>query len=356
MPLFFVPMLGLMGIAIVMARRVADAPSRAPEDVAARLLRWAVGLLTADRAEWGQAMVGELDHIQGRAQRLRFALGCVAASLVLPPWGRSVAGVSVMTALALGGIGLYAGVAAHYQLAGADWVAVGVLAVFAIGVLLGAGALVRRPGVTAAGLLGGLGVALAWLTLSGFSLYDHVAPDIVPWHPWVITIVVPFVVGATGTLYSRDPIVGKRVARLAGITAGLGLCLYGILAVAVVGAGGPPDDSGWGVRAIVSDRLDNTLIVLLLLPVVTATVGWGAAAAATALTPTARGRVTANVPSAPLPAAGQAAEMGGAAASHAQQVGSGVRGGSGRRTARLLLLGAVVVAALIFAAAAWIPG
>jgi len=35
------------------------------DDVPARLLRWAVGLLSAPRAEWGQAMLGELDHIDG---------------------------------------------------------------------------------------------------------------------------------------------------------------------------------------------------------------------------------------------------------------------------------------------------
>jgi hypothetical protein len=357
MPLFFVPLLGLMGIGIALFRRTAQAPADlASEDVAARLLRWAVGLLSPQRAEWGQAMLGELGHLEGRIRRLRFTLGCVIASLLLPPWGRAAAGVWVMVAVVVGSLSLHATVVVRYGLGAGDWVTAVILVAFLVGFLLAASALLRRPGVAGPGLVGGAFVALAWLTLSGFTLDDQIAPDIVPWHPWVITIVVPFVVGAAGTLYSRDPIVGKRVARLAGITAGLGLCLYGILAVAVVGAGGPPDDSGWGVRAIVSDRLDNTLIVLLLLPMVTATVGWGGAAAATALTPTARGRVTANVPSAPLLAAGQTAETGGAAAAHAQQVGSGVRGGSGRRTARLLLLGAVVVAALIFAAAAWIPG
>ena len=39
------------------------------DDVPARLLGWAVGLLAAERAEWGQAMAGELDQIDGRAER-----------------------------------------------------------------------------------------------------------------------------------------------------------------------------------------------------------------------------------------------------------------------------------------------
>jgi hypothetical protein len=87
MPLFFIPMLGLMGVGIAMIRRYAQAPPDSlPEDMATRLLRWAVGLLSPRRAEWGQAMLGELDHLDGRTRRLRFALGCVGAVLVLPPW------------------------------------------------------------------------------------------------------------------------------------------------------------------------------------------------------------------------------------------------------------------------------
>src|SRR5215472_14554703 len=110
MPLLFVPMLGLLGIGIAMMRRTARASvagGRA-EDVAARLLGWAVGLLSDQRAEWGRAMRGELDHIEGRIRRLRFAFGCVIAALLLPPWGRAAAAVGAMIAIAVGGVGLYA--------------------------------------------------------------------------------------------------------------------------------------------------------------------------------------------------------------------------------------------------------
>jgi hypothetical protein len=84
-----------------------------------------------------------------------------------------------MITLTVGSVGVYVGVAVHYRLAGGDWVA-GILTVFVIGFLLTASALVRRPGVTLPGLLGGLFVVLASLTLSGFTFYDQVAPDIVP--------------------------------------------------------------------------------------------------------------------------------------------------------------------------------
>jgi hypothetical protein len=49
--------------------------------------------------------------------------------------------------------------------------------------------------------------------------------------------------------------------------------------VAVLGAGGPPGNTGWTVRDIISDRRGNNLIDLLLLSLVTATVGWADAAA-----------------------------------------------------------------------------
>jgi hypothetical protein len=299
--LFFVPMLGLLGIMIALYRRNPQRFLNGPtEDAPLRLLRWAVGLLSPQRAEWGQAMLGELDQIDGRMRRMGFALGCVSAALVLPPWGRAAAGIWAMIALAAGAVGLSGGLAVHYRLGGGDWIAVGILTVFVFGVMLGASALVRRPGVAIPGLLGGLFVAVVWLSLSGFSFLDQVLPDIVPWHPPVEVIVVPFAVGAAGTLWSRDPVVGRRIARLAAISAGLGLFLYTTVAVAVIGGGGPPDqDGGFTLRGTISDRLGNNLILLFLTTMVAATIGWGGAAAAGRLlrrtpTPTMPGPINPN--------------------------------------------------------------
>ena len=166
--LFFVPMVGLLGIVIAWyrrdPRRFLDGPA---EDAPLRLMRWAIGLLAPQRAEWGQAMLGELGYIEGRIRRMRFALGCAGAALVLPPWGRAAAGVWAMMVLAAGAIGLDAGMAVHYGLGGGDWIAVLILAVFVLGVLLGASALVRRPGVALPGLLGGLFIAVIFLTCPG---------------------------------------------------------------------------------------------------------------------------------------------------------------------------------------------
>ena len=299
--LFFIPMVGLLGILIALYRRnpqrFLDGPT---EDAPTRLLRWAAGLLSPQRAEWGQAMLGELGHLDGRLRRMRFALGCVAAALVLPPWGRAAAGVWTMIALAVGAVGLYGGMAVHYRLGGGDWIAAGILTVFVIGILLGASALLRRPGVAIPGLLGGVFIALAWLTLSGFTFLDQILPNIVPWHRWVEVIVAPFVVGAAGTLWARDPVIGRRIARLAAITGSLGLYVYETIAVAEIGGGGPFDEDGGGtLRGTISDRLGNNLIFLVVTTLVVATVGWGGAAAAGRLlrrtpTPTVPGPISPN--------------------------------------------------------------
>ena len=70
MALSFVFMMCPVGIGIALIRRYAQAVpagSAVRGDMPERLLRWAAGLLSARRAEWGQAMLGELDHIDGRA-------------------------------------------------------------------------------------------------------------------------------------------------------------------------------------------------------------------------------------------------------------------------------------------------
>jgi hypothetical protein len=134
--------------------------------------------------------------------------------------------------------------------------------------------------------------------VSGFTFLDQVLPNTVGWHRLVQVIAVPFLVGAVGTLWSRDPIVGKRIARLAAIAGSLGLFVYTTIAVAVIGGGGPPDaDGGFTLRGTISDRIGNNLVLLGFTTLVFATIGWGGAAAAGRLlrrTPTVTGPVTSN--------------------------------------------------------------
>lgn len=51
-------------------------------DLAPRIVAAAARLLPNERHEWGTAMIAELAHVEGAHSRLRFALGCMRASLV----------------------------------------------------------------------------------------------------------------------------------------------------------------------------------------------------------------------------------------------------------------------------------
>ncbi len=102
MLLSFIVLMCPVGIGVTLIRRHARAVPAAGDDAPARLLRWAAGLLSARRGEWGQAMLGELDQIEGRGPRWRFAVGCAGAALLLPPWGRADAAVGAIAAIAAG--------------------------------------------------------------------------------------------------------------------------------------------------------------------------------------------------------------------------------------------------------------
>src|SRR5476649_1399779 len=106
----------LLGIGVALFRRSSQAVYGPRPDAPMRLLRWAIGLLSAQRAEWGQAMLGELAHIEGRARRWRFTIGCIGAALLLPPWGRASGAVLAIVAVAVGSLGVYASVIIRYRL------------------------------------------------------------------------------------------------------------------------------------------------------------------------------------------------------------------------------------------------
>ena len=217
----FIFMMCPVGIAVALLRRYAWAGPAARGDGPERLLRWAAGLLSARRAEWGQAMLGELDHIEGRGPRWRFAAGCAGAALLLPPWGRAAAAVWTMVVAAAGAAGIYASVAVRYRLGTGDWVFAVIMLVFLVSFTLAAATLLRRPGVALPGLLGGLFVALAWLALSGFTFYGAIAPITAPWSPLVAEVAVPVLVGMAGVLQGGSAAAGRRTARLAAVSAGL---------------------------------------------------------------------------------------------------------------------------------------
>ena len=122
---------------------------------------------------------------------------------------------------------------------------------------------------------------LLGLGLSGFTAVDQVTYIPAGWHRGVTVLAVPAAIGVAGTLWRRDPAAGRRVARLAALSAGLLQLLYATVAVAILGGGGPPDqDGGFTVRGTVSDRLINNIVDLVVSTFIIAMVGWAAAALA----------------------------------------------------------------------------
>jgi hypothetical protein len=278
MPLMFIFVVGIT-VALIRRHFLVAPEDRPSGDPPARLLGWAVGLLAEQRQEWGQAMIGELDRLDGRARRWRFALGCVAAAVVMPPWGRAAAALGALMAVAASAGGLFVYTHVHYRLHtdGWTWVWAVILLLVLVGYILGGSVLLRRPGVAGPGLVGGLLVAAAWLAAGGFT-FDRWLNSLRS-NSWLV-VLAPIVVGAGSTLWGGNTVVGRRAARLATVTAALSIYSYGVLAVAVHGATGHDPSDGWTTAQIVDDNLGNQAVFYLLaLPLATATIGWAAAAA-----------------------------------------------------------------------------
>lgn len=273
---------GVWRLARVRRRDMPGAPA-VRDDAPARLLGWAAGLLAAERSEWGQAMAGELDQIDGRAERWRFAAGCVSAALLLPPWGRAGAVVVAFIAAPAGCAGLFGYAIIRYPGSGVGiWVFLAFFLAILAGYILAGSVLVRRPGVAGAGLVGGLVIAAPWLALAGVT--DH--PVASPLVPLLWLAVVPLAVGAAGTWHGGTAAFGRRTALLAGLSAALGLFLIRV-GVLVATGGGPYTPSqireagGTDVTSyFVGDGLGRATMLLLLIPLLTATIGWAGAALA----------------------------------------------------------------------------
>jgi hypothetical protein len=219
-----------------------------------------------------------------------------------------------------------------------------VVLVLLAGCTLAAGVMMRQPGIALPGLLGGLLVALAWLVPYGFTFYGLIVAVSPSWAVLTQALVVPLLVGVAGTLWGGSAAAGRRIVRLAGFTAGLGMFLYGTLAVAVIGAAGAQIDANWTVSANVDDRLGNNVIFYLwVLPLITAALGWAAAAATARIRP----RLAVSVAAVPFTVSGQVGEGDpGPEMALPRAAGQADHGPSWRRTTYLLLLFAVAIAAL----------
>ena len=106
-----------------------------------------------------------------------------------------------------------------------------------------------------------------------------------PLVPLLWLAVVPLAVGAAGTWHGGTAAFGRRTALLAGLSAALGLFLIRV-GVLVATGGGPypePDPrSRWHGRdhLLRGDELGKATMLLLLIPLLNATIGWAGAALA----------------------------------------------------------------------------
>ncbi len=248
-------------------------------DVPVRVLQWASGLLPADRAEWGQAMLGELDRIDGSPARWRFTLSCVTGVLVPPPRGL-VAPMAVLGTAALGSAVVFSVGFVHFGLATNpwNWILVAILAAVLLCSIIGVSVQLRRSNSALLGLIGGLIVAASWLWTTGFTFAGVVTPvnSVGAWSGPTLMIAVPLVVGVGAALLGGNASVGRRAARLAGVSAGL--TMFFIATIAVVAIDGGPRDPGATLAGGVSEAFFSVaMLYLISVPLATTAVGWVAA-------------------------------------------------------------------------------
>lgn len=258
-------------------------------DAPAALLAASVAMLSPGRAEWGRAMVGELDQLSSRSERWRFALSCLRAVLFAPRSPR--AGRLIVTAMAtaaiacvgLVGYGLvrYPGLVAG----GGTWVAVAIF----LGVLgaytLTTSVIVRRldPASLASvrvALWGAVTIGALWILVGAgaqFGAADYVGT--------LLTIAVPLAsvfVGLAATWVGRSVRTGRLAALLSAL--GSGLLVFLVWVGDTLLTGGRPYDTGM-VRDFhstgtddlatyaVSDNLGAAMVLLLLVPMLAAAFG-----------------------------------------------------------------------------------
>jgi hypothetical protein len=271
-------LLGVLG-AVLWGREHPPQEVAKARDVPDRLLQWVVGLLPADRIEWGQAMLGELDRVTGFSARWRFALSCVAGVLLPPPQG-AVGPMAVLGTFALGSAIVFGIGFVHFGLATSpgNWVELAILAAIVMATLIGVSVQLRRPAVARLGLIGGFVVAAVWLGISNFTYLGIISPitSVGSWSGPLLIIGVPLVVGMGATWRSGSASVGRRATRLAGISGGL--AMFFIATIAVVAIDGGPRDPGASVADGVSEAFFSAAFLFLIsMPLAMTAVGWVAA-------------------------------------------------------------------------------
>jgi hypothetical protein len=287
----------LLGVAVIVLRRgnVRAFPAGVGSDVPQRLLAASVTLLAADRAEWGQAMIGELDRLTARGERWRFVLGCARATLLLPP-RRGVPGrliVTVVASAAVACVGLVGYGLVRYPgvITGArSWVAVAAFLAVLVGYTMTANIIVRRmdqPALDAVrvALTGATVIAVLWIVLGLTASFG--GSDYLVTLSLLALPLASLTVGALGTWRGRTASTGRRAAVL--LALGTGMLVFLVWVGDTLLTGGRPYDAGMirdfhssGAQDLatyaVNDNMGSAMMLLLLVPMLAASFGLTGAA------------------------------------------------------------------------------
>jgi hypothetical protein len=269
------------------------------------VLLLAIRALPADRSDWGQAMIRELDEAQGSRARWRFSRGCVKTVVALRARAslggshrdgavaRSVVLAAVAAALALCGYGLV-----HYPFLGATggtWPAVLMLLVVLLGYVVCALGLSRgmTPKAVAArryGVFGGVAIGAGWLVV----IFPTAPLKEWVFAPLAIAVLGPAGIAALARRATQDARAATAAAMWCGLVGGLAVFVIWVTA-AYLHDGGPFDPqlirdfraSGASdlTAYAVSDNLGGALGMLVIVPTVALAAGSLAARAATHMRP-----------------------------------------------------------------------
>jgi hypothetical protein len=222
-------------IAIVAAGSLILANRVARGDLAFRILSFSSRSLPAERGDWGDAMLAELDCVSGRWRRLGFASGCARAALLPPRPGAATQAariVAAATLAAITGLFLYTrhrlltashlGPSSQHGVLGASVDLLGVVAVYALTALVRFRLPTRRVRAGCLyGAVGGIvvgGVALAG-TLPGLAVQDVNGLQPNDWF-LLAALATTFAVGVAAAWSSGDAGAGKEAGWWAGAIGG----------------------------------------------------------------------------------------------------------------------------------------
>lgn len=279
----------VVGVALFVAPVMLAFRAGVDHDRARRFLGLAARGLPAERLEWGQAMLAELDQVEGRRARWRFTLGCAWASARIRLRSPEPGGAALRTvilgcataSLALVGYGLvhYPGLRSEPNFWGAIVVFLTALLVYGgLAVVLAGGVSDQAISARRFGLVGGLATGAAWL----LGISPPAALKGWVFLPLLIALIGPALVATIAGHRSRETRTGNLTALWSGLVAGLTVFIVWT-AVTYADAGGPYDSGlvndfqNSGAHDLptyaISDNLGSGLVLLLLIPTVALALG-----------------------------------------------------------------------------------